>query len=62
MAKFNVDVEEIIRYCIEVEANSAEEASAKAEELFFAERIEDRCKKWEYMGNVEFEEPVDAAL
>ena len=58
MAKFNVDVEEIIRYCIEVEAETADEAKAKAEEMFFEKRIEDRCKAWEYMGDVEFEEPA----
>lgn len=57
MAKFTVDVEEVIRYWIEVEADSADEAGAKAEEMFFAKRIEDRCKAWEYMGNVEFCEP-----
>ena len=55
MAKFNVDVEEIIRYCIEVEAESADAAKAKAEEMFFAEKIQDRCYKWEYAGDVGFE-------
>ncbi len=57
MAKFTVDVEEIIRYWIEVEAESFDAAKAKAEEMFFAEKIQDRCSKWEYMGDVNFEEP-----
>ena len=58
MAKFNVDVEEIIRYCIEVEAESFDAAKALAEKMFFEEKIADRCSKWEYMGDVEFCDPV----
>ena len=62
MATFTVDVEEIIRYSIEVDAKTAKQARKKAEEMFFAEKIQDRCAKWEYMGDVEFSEPetVDA--
>jgi len=56
MAKFNVDVEEIIRYCIEVEAESFDAAKALAEKMSFDEKIQDRCSKWEYMGDVNFEE------
>ena len=59
MAKFTVDVEETIRYWMEIEAESAEEAGRLAEERFFAERIEDRCRKWEYMGDVNFEDPEE---
>ena len=60
MAKFTVDVEETIRYSIEVEAPNAKKARALAEKMFFEEKIADRCYKWEYAGDVNFEDAVDA--
>ncbi len=57
MAKFTVEVKETIRYSMEVEADSFDAARLAAEDIFFADRIEDRCKKWEYDGGVDFEWP-----
>ena len=54
MAKFAVEVEEVIRYYIEVEAETAEEAANEAEELFFKDK-----SGYEYMSDVNFDDPVE---
>ena len=64
MAKktWTVDIEEVVRYQIEVKAKSAEEAAKKAEDKFFFTERKDHYK-WEYMSDVNFDDPelVDEA-
>ena len=54
MAKFAVEVEEVIRYYIEVEAETAEAAAQEAEEMFFNDK-----DGYEYMSDVNFDDPVE---
>jgi hypothetical protein len=59
MPKFTVDIQEIIHYQMEVEADSAEEAASIAEDKFFDASRDQRSRNWEYTSHQEFEEPEE---
>lgn len=55
MAKFTVEVEEVTRYAIEVEAKNATAALNKAQEQFHSTDYSDRPYKWQYAVDTNFE-------
>ena len=54
MPKFIVEIQEIVRYAIEVEAKSAKKAVQKAEKQFFDATPEERSENWNYEVDIEF--------
>ena len=56
MAKFVIEVEEMIRYQMEVKAETAQEAAQIAEDKFFETNHDDRYHQWGYAIQTEFDD------